>query len=44
MNSERHALLTDLLDQALDTPTGEREKFLDSACPEDYDVPRKLDN
>ncbi|MEK7832305.1 MAG: hypothetical protein AAB401_14525, partial [Acidobacteriota bacterium] len=44
MTPERHALLTDLLDQALDTPTGERDKFLDSACRQDRQLRTELES
>ena len=44
MTPERHALLTDLLDQALETPTGERDKFLDSACREDRQLRTELES
>ncbi|MBL8189956.1 MAG: serine/threonine protein kinase [Acidobacteria bacterium] len=44
MTPERHALLTDLLDQMLDTPTGERDKFLDAACRQDRELRAELES
>ncbi len=44
MNPERHELLTNLLDQALDTPAEKRDAFLDAACRDDLQLRRELES
>lgn len=44
MTPERHALLTDLLDQALELPTAARGEFLDSACRQDRQLRLELES
>jgi serine/threonine protein kinase len=44
MNSDRHQLLTELLDEALQLPTSERQAFLASACRGDAELQREAES